>query len=136
MTHTLPFASGVMAALVCIAVTRPLGYRHAAEFFNLAMAATSAFYFGSALPAHDTRAMVVEAAIGSPLFLLAFAGQWRSLKFTAAAFLLHGTWDLAHVTLGIGAEAGMGFPVFCVALDWVLAGYLWWMAGATDRQKR
>jgi hypothetical protein len=136
MTHALPFASGVAAALLSVGLTRPLGYKHAAEFFNLAMAATAAFYFGSALPAHDTGTLLLEAAIGAPLFLLTFAGQWWSLKFTAIAFLLHGTWDLAHVTLGMGAEAGVVFPVFCVAYDWVLAGYLWWMSGATDKQRK
>jgi hypothetical protein len=33
---------------------------------------------------------------------------------------------LLHVTEGMGANAGMNFPVLCVAYDWVIAGYLWW----------
>ena len=57
---------------------------------------------------------------------LALAGQWKSLKFTAAAFVAHGVWDILHVTEGLGANAGMNFPVLCVAYDWVIAGYLWW----------
>ena len=136
MTHALPFAAGLIAALVNILIARTLPRKRAAEFFNLFMAATSAFYFGSALPAGNASILVVEIAISAMLFGLAFAGQWWSLKFTAIAFVAHGAWDLAHVTLGLGANAGTVFPVICVAYDWMIAGYLWWMASAFEGEKR
>jgi uncharacterized protein DUF6010 len=135
MTHALPFAVGLIAALVNILFARALPQKRAAEFFNLFMAATSAFYFGSALPTGNAGTLVVEIVLGAVLFGLAFAGQWWSLKFTAIAFVAHGAWDLAHVTLGLGANAGPVFPVICVAYDWVIAGYLWWMASAWDENK-
>ncbi len=90
------------------------------------MAATAAFYFGSALPSGNLNILLLEIAISGTLFCLALAGQWKSLKFTAAAFVAHGIWDLLHVTKGLGANAGTNFPVLCVAYDWVIAGYLWW----------
>jgi hypothetical protein len=136
MTHALPFAAGVIAAVVNILIARALPRRRAAEFFNLFMAATSAFYFGSALPSGNETTLVLEIALGAGLFALAFAGQWRSLKFTAVAFVAHGAWDLAHVTLGLGANAGTVFPVICVAYDWVIAGYLWWLSSAYDEETR
>ena len=135
MTYGLPFAAGLIAAVVNIVIVRMLPQKRAAEFFNLFMAATSVFYFGSALAAGNASIMVVEIAISAALFGLALAGQWWSLKFTAIAFVGHGTWDLAHLTLGLGANAGTVFPVLCVAYDWVIAGYLWWMASAFEGEK-
>lgn len=135
MTYALPFIAGVVAALVNISVTRLLPQKRAAAFYNLFMAATAAFYFGSALPTGDRSTLLLETAVSVPLFALALAGQWRSLKFTAIAFLAHGAWDLAHVLAGAGANAGTDFPVLCVAYDWVIAGYLWWMASADGKEK-
>jgi hypothetical protein len=135
MTYALPFVAGVVAALVNIAITRLLPEKRAAEFFNLFMAATAAFYFGSALPTGDSGTLLLETAVSVALFALALAGQWWSLKFTAIAFLAHGAWDLGHVLKGLGANAGTDFPVVCVAYDWVIAGYLWWLASANGREK-
>lgn len=134
MNFALPFAGGVAAALVNIVIAGRLPRGRAAEFFNLFMAATSAFYFGSALALGNPRTVAVETAVGAVLFALALAGQWWSLKFTAIAFLAHGAWDLGHVVLGLGANAGTDFPVICVAYDWVIAGYLWWMASTGDQE--
>ena len=134
MNFVLPFVAGVVAAVVNIAVTRLLPRQRAAEFYNLFMAATAAFYFGSALPAGNPRTLALEIAVSGALFALAVAGQWWSLKFTAAAFLAHGAWDLAHVVMGVGADAGANFPILCVAYDWVIAGYLWWMASADGKE--
>jgi hypothetical protein len=135
MTYALPFVAGVVAALVTIAITRLLPKQRATAFYNLLMAATAAFYFGSALPTGDRGTLLLETAVSVALFALALAGQWWSLKFTAMAFLAHGAWDLAHVLKGMGADAGTDFPVLCVAFDWVIAGYLWWMASVEDREK-
>lgn len=134
MGFILPFVIGVVAALVNIAIVRRLPQRRAADYFNLLMAATSAFYFGSALPTGNSYILIVETAVGIVLFALALAGQWWSLKFTAIAFVAHGAWDLGHVVLGLGANAGTDFPVLCVAYDWAIAGYLWWMASAGDQR--
>lgn len=126
MSYGLPFAGGIVAALANIAITWRLPPQRAAGFYNLFMAATAAFYFGSALPSGNVNTLLLEIAISVPLFCLALAGEWKSLKFTAAAFLAHGIWDLLHVTEGMGANAGTNFPMVCVAYDWVIAGYLWW----------
>ena len=133
MNFAIPFAGGVVAALVNIAIAARLPRKRAAEFFNLFMAATSAFYFGSALAVGNSRTLLIETVVGAALFALALAGQWWSLKFTAIAFLAHGAWDLGHVLLGLGANAGTAFPVICVTYDWVIAGYLWWMASGGDK---
>ena len=128
MSYALPFAGGIAAALVNIAITWRLPAKKAAEFYNLFMAATAAVYIGSALTAGNTNTLVLETVLSAALFFLALARQWRTLKFTAVAFLAHGTWDLLHVTEGMGANAGAVFPVVCVAYDWLIAGYLWWLA--------
>jgi hypothetical protein len=131
MSYALPFAGGIVAALVNIAITSRLPAKKAAEFFNLFMAATAAVYIGSALAAGSANTLVLETVLSAALFALALAGQWSSLKFTALAFLAHGAWDLLHVTVGMGANAGANFPVVCVAYDWLIAGYLWWLAPKT-----
>lgn len=132
MPYALPFAGGIAAALANIAITWWLPPQRAAGFYNLFMAATAAFYFGSALPSGNLNILLLEIAVSGTLFCLALAGQWKSLKFTAAAFVAHGIWDLLHVTQGMGANAGTNFPVLCVAYDWVIAGYLlWWLAPRT-----
>ena len=122
--------------MVNIAITRLLPQKRAAEFYNLFMAATAAFYFGSALAQGNTETLALEIAVSVPLFALALAGQWWSLKFTAVAFVAHGAWDLAHVVAGLGAHAGVNFPMICVAYDWVVAGYLWWLASADAQEKQ
>ena len=83
----MPFAGGIAAALVNIAITARLPVKKAAEFYNLFMAATAAVYIGSALAEGNTNTLLLETALSAALFALALAGQWSSLKFTAAAFL-------------------------------------------------
>lgn len=51
MSYALPFAGGIAAALVNIAITWRLPVKKAAEFYNLFMAATATVYIGSALSA-------------------------------------------------------------------------------------
>jgi len=131
MPHVMSFAGGLVLALANIAITWRLPPKRAGEFYNLFMAATAAFYFGSALPSGNRNTLLLEIAVSATLFCLALAGQWKSLKFTALAFLAHGIWDLLHFTRGMGADAGAVFPVVCVAYDWVIAGYLWWLAPRT-----
>ena len=131
MTYALPFAGGIALALANIALTWRLAPGKAAEFYNLLMAATAAVYIGSALAPGNTNTLALETALSAVLFSLALVGQWHSLKFTAVAFLAHGSWDLLHVTMGLGANAGTNFPVVCVAYDWLIAGYLWWLAPRT-----
>jgi len=126
MQYAVPFACGLGLALANIAITWWLPLKKAADFYNLIMAATAAFYFGSALPTGNVHTLLLEVAVSVPLLCLVLAGQWKSLKFTAVAFLAHGIWDLLHVAEGMGANAGTNFPVLCVAYDWVIAGYLWW----------
>jgi len=126
MQYALPFAIGLAMALANIAITWRLPQQKAADVYNLIMAATAVFYFGSALPTGNANILLLEIAISVPLLCLVLAGRWKSLKFTAVAFLAHGIWDLLHVTAGMGANAGMNFPVLCVAYDWVIAVYLWW----------
>jgi hypothetical protein len=128
MPHAIPFVGGLALALANIAITWRLSPKKAADFYTLFMAATAFFYFGSALPTGNINTLLVEIAVSGTLFCLALTGQWKSLKFTAVAFLAHGTWDLLHVAKGMGANAGEVFPVVCVAYDWVIAGYLWWLA--------
>ena len=119
-------------ALANIAITWRLPQQKAADVYNLIMAATAAFYFGSALPTGNANTLLLEIAVSVPLLCLVLAGQWKSLKFTAIAFLAHGISDLLHVTEGLGANAGTNFPVLCVAYDWVIAGYLGlWLAPRT-----
>jgi hypothetical protein len=110
MSFVLPLAGGVVAALVNIVIVGRLPRRRAAEFFNLFMAATSAFYFGSALAVGNGRTLTIETAVGAVLFALALAGQWWSLKFTAIAFVVHGAWDLGHVLLGLAQTPDGIFP--------------------------
>jgi hypothetical protein len=126
MSYALPFAVGLAMALANIAITWRLPQQKAADVYNLIMAATAAFYFGSALPTGNVHTLLLEISVSVPLLFLVLAGQWKSLTFTAVAFLAHGMWDLLHVTEGMGANAGTNFPVLCVAYDWVIAGYLWW----------
>jgi type IV secretory pathway TrbD component len=133
MAYALPFAAGIAIALVNIVITWRLPVKRAADFYNMLMAATAAVYIGSALAAGNRGTLVLESVLAAALFGLALAGQWSSLKFTALAFLAHGSWDLLHVTRGLGANAGADFPVVCVAYDWVIAGYLWWLAPRTNR---
>jgi uncharacterized protein DUF6010 len=134
MTHTLQFVLGLAGALLTVALTRMLPRKRAAEFFNLVMVITLTFYFGSALPMGNGSILALEIAVGVVLFALVLAGQWKSLKFTAIAFVAHGAWDLAHVWGGVGANAGTFLPTFCVGYDLVIGCYVWWLASAGGKE--
>jgi hypothetical protein len=133
MPYALPIAGGIAIALVNIVFTWRLSAKRAADFYNLVMAATAAFYLGSALAQGNTNALPLETVLSAAFFGLVMAGQWKSLKYTAIAFLAHGVWDLLHATLGMGASTSVNFSMLCVAYDWVIAGYLWWLAPRTNR---
>ncbi len=100
------------------------------------MAATAAVYVGSALAGGDTSILELETAIAAMLFMMALAGLWRSMAFTAAAFFLHGVWDILHSFNALGANAGPIFPVFCIAFDWVIAGFIVYLDARSRKQKR
>lgn len=131
----MQFVIGLASALLTVALTRLLPQKRAADFFNLVMVITATFYFGSALPMGNGRILGLEIAVGAALFFLVMAGQWKSLKFTAVAFLAHGAWDLPHIWGGIGANAGNFVPAFCVGYDLVIGAYVWWLASALGKEQ-
>jgi Family of unknown function (DUF6010) len=132
MSHSLPLAAGVIAAVVTALVTSRMPREKARDFYTTFMGATAFVYVGSAL-AGQTGALTLETAIAIVLFNITLAGQWRSVRFTAVAFLLHGLWDLLHWLKGAGAQAGSSFPALCVAFDWVIAGFIWRLGAADNR---
>jgi hypothetical protein len=116
---------GIAAALITGWLSRRLTPENARDFYTAFMAATAFIYVGSALASQNVKTLVIESVVGVALFTLTLAGRRRSLKLTSLAFILHGVWDLLHARYAIGASAGQGFPVLCVAYDWAIAPFVW-----------
>ncbi len=123
---------GIVAACLTAVLTAKLSGSKKRDFYTAFMAATASVYIGSALAGGDLKTLVLETAIAAALFAVTLAGQWRSVKYIAIAFLLHGTWDILHSAKGLGANAGASFPILCVAYDWVIAGFIWYLAPVLD----
>jgi len=132
---TLWLIVGIVAACLTAALTARLSGSKKRDFYTAFMAATVAVYIGSALAGGDVKTLVLETVIAAVLFAVTLAGQWRTVKFTAIAFFLHGAWDILHSAKGLGANAGASFPILCVAYDWVIAGFIWYLAPALDGRK-
>jgi hypothetical protein len=126
---------GVVAACLTAALTAKLSGSKKRDFYTAFMAATATVYIGSALAGGDLKTLVLETSIAAVLFSATLAGQWRSVKFTAIAFFLHGVWDILHSAKDLGANAGASFPILCVAYDWVIASVIWYLAPALDARK-
>lgn len=129
---TLWLIVGVVAACLTAVLTARLSGSKKRDFYTAFMAATAAVYIGSALTGGDLKILILETVIAAGLFAVTLAGQWRSVKFTAIAFFLHGAWDILHSAKGLGANAGANFPILCVAYDWVIAGFIWYLARTLD----
>jgi len=125
---------GAAASLLTGILVRQFSRQRAADFYTAFMAATAFIYVGASLGRGDLRVLVMETVIAVVLFNLTLAGLWRSLAFTAIAFILHGAWDLLHLLRGWGAEAGESFPALCIAYDWVIAGFVWSLREAKTSQ--
>jgi hypothetical protein len=126
---------GIVAACLTAALASIMPGGRRKDIYTVFMAVTASIYVGSALAGGDLKTLVLETAIAMVLLNVTLAGQWRSVKFTAIAFFLHGVWDILHSARGMGASAGPSYPIFCAAFDWVIAGFIWYLAPGLDARE-
>ncbi len=131
---------GVLVAWLTVRFTRRLQPRHEQLFYALSLIPIALIYIGFCYYYQRTDALAVEW-IGVAIFsVFAVLGQWLWLGFLALAYVAHGLWDLGHElyhnsVMGYSwTPVPMGYAVFCVVYDLIVAGYVvkrWrvWLAG-------
>ncbi len=124
---------GVVAACLTAALASRMPGSRKRDLYTVLMSVTAAVYVGTALAGSDVKTLVIETGIAVVLLSVTLAGQWRSVRYTAIAFFVHGAWDILHSAKGMGANAGSSYPIFCVAYDWVIACFIWYLGTTSSR---
>lgn len=75
----------------------------------------------------STRALILEALVGSVFIAAAIWGFRSSLWIIVVALAAHGVLDLVHGRVIANPGVPMWWPEFCSAYDIVAAAYLAWL---------
>lgn len=90
------------------------------------------YYFLFAMLAKDFAALLLEVAVGSLFFTIAFFALRlvRMPKFGLLAFgyILHGIYDVVHNLMFINAGTPDWWPAFCAVIDIIIGVYLVYLA--------
>jgi hypothetical protein len=91
-------------------------------FHSVLLALIGAIYVGFGLADGRLSIAALELPVATGFLVLALLGLWCAPMFIAVGLALHGLWDLAHRPRGIPTRLPSWYPVFCAAVDFVLAG--------------
>jgi hypothetical protein len=96
---------------------------------SIVLALIGAIYVGFGLSDGRVSMALLEVSVATAFLVLALLGLWWAPILIAAGLALHGLWDLAHRPRGIPTRLPSWYPLFCAAVDFVLAGAFVVLAG-------
>lgn len=125
----MPYLSGLVAALLTVAILRilPSRWEHRAYAAALFLAAVIYARFAVSGNADPTWTAAEVTGIIAYLPFAVFGLKWP--RVLAAGWMLHVAWDLAHLG-GRHAFVPEGYPEFCGTFDLVVAAAILWRARA------
>jgi hypothetical protein len=121
---------GVLLALAVGLMATVVGLDRDRAFYPTVMIVIACLYSLFAAMAASTRALLIEALVGSLFVAAALWGFRGSLWVVAAALALHGIQDVWHGRLVSNPGVPVWWPPFCSAYDVVAAAYLAWLIKA------
>lgn len=111
-------ATGILTILVTVLykrIDKPL-------FYGLILCSIGFLYVGFTWS--DITALLVNVQQAVFFLLLAYYGVRTSLLILAIGFFLHGCWDIMYSLLSSSNLLPPHYDVFCLAVDYVISGYL------------
>jgi uncharacterized protein DUF6010 len=123
--------TGSLGAIGSVLVFRQIFQRRWEQiFWSAFLVVIAAFYLSFAAyfgaSTHVWRNEVIAVAV----FLLCGAGGLFYRPVIAVGYVMHGLWDLSHCLSGASlaglsiTETPLGYPIFCLTYDFVVAYYL------------
>ena len=86
------------------------------------------FYFGFALYANDSHALIQELIYSIPIFIICLLTALKSFKYSACilatGYVIHGIYDFFHHHLFINTGMPVWWPEFCGTIDLIIGVYL------------
>ena len=120
--------AGSLLALVMIISMRLMKTENTVWAYPVCLLSLPALYIGFALYGHDMVALQWELIIALPFLLAAMLCSIKGLTYSAyimaAAWLLHGVYDVLHGQLFNNAGVPLWWPAFCGAVDIIIGLYL------------
>ena len=126
----LPILLGAVLGALFVLVARRRGRTGEARLLALGLVVAALIYVGLALAGADHHGLAFEAA-GLGIFgVIAWLGARASLWWLVLGWVAHVGWDVGLHLDRSDASVAAWYPLLCVGLDLVVAGYLLGPAGA------
>jgi hypothetical protein len=129
----MPYLVGVVLALAVSLFATLSGFDRDRAFYPTVMIVIASYYVLFAVMGGSGRALTVETAIMVVFIAACVAGFKRSLWIVALALAAHGALDSVHGRFVANPGVPSFWPAFCLAYDFVAAGYLGWLLMRTPR---
>ena len=127
MEHGTALLVGAVLALAVGLMATFTGLDRDRAFYPTVMIVIAFLYCLFAVLGGSTRALLVEALLGTAFASAALAGFRQSLWMVAGALVAHGLFDAIHGRLIDNPGVPSFWPEFCGAYDVVAGAYLAWL---------
>ena len=122
----IEFLIGVSLALSTIFVSRSMNVRN--WLYTAFLLSLPAIYMAFGLFSGTSGVILNEFIYGIPYFIIAIICLKFNFKYAtyivSLLWLAHGAYDLWHSQLFINSGVPSWYPLFCLAVDIVIGGYL------------
>ena len=123
----MAFLVGVLLAVAVALFATVTGLDRDRAFYPTVTIVIGLLYSLFAVMGGSTRALVLEALVGTVFIAAAVAGFRSSLWIVALALVGHGVFDFVHGWLISNPGVPAFWPAFCGAYDVTAGGYLAWL---------
>lgn len=124
MTDRRASIFGIFLAAAAILIATLFPKQKALDLFALLLVLIAAVYLGFALLDGRRRELSIEIVSMTFIFFLSALGLWVTPIFLVIGYVAHGLWDILHHPKGIQTKVVRWWPPFCVMIDWIVAGFI------------
>jgi hypothetical protein len=114
---------GILFGALAIGFALFLNNAQKLDFFALLLTFIAGVYLGFALLDSRPRYLVIEIVAILIFAVFSLLGLWVAPIFLGIGYFAHGIWDFLHHSK-IQTRIADWWPPFCVATDWIIAGYI------------
>jgi hypothetical protein len=129
---------GIVSAIVVVLLFKAWRLEDTRWAYPLLLAEFPLNYWGFAVVASDSAALLKECLVGVGFFTVAYiAYKFRSivtLRLLAAGYVIHAVYDFCHNLLFLNAGTPAWWPEFCASVDVLIGAYIAYRALGSPRQ--